>query len=250
METQYHKWYSPSLGKDMGLKSYGHAGKPILVFPSSGGRFYEYEDFGMVEACRDFIENGYITLFSVDSVDNESWLNFSISPYQRARRHEQYEKYILDEAAPFIRNQRPLSERLMTTGCSMGAYHAANFLFRHPDVFDGVIALSGLYGPHYLLKGYMDDLMYFHFPLLYLPGLKDPHYLDRYQNSRLIFCVGQGPWESCADYDCIADTLSLKNILESKGISAWVDLWGHDVSHDWIWWRVQMPYFLGKAEIC
>lgn len=249
MDIQYHKWYSPALGRDMELKIYGHAGKPILVFPSSGGRFYEYEDFGMVGACRNFIENGKVTLFAVDSADHESWLNFGIAPSQRLSRHLQYETYILDEAVPFIRYHRPLSQKLMTTGCSMGAYHAANFLFRHPEVFDGVIALSGLYGPDYLLNGYMDDSLYFHFPLVYLPGLNDPQYLDKYRTSRLIFCVGQGAWERCDQYDCMSDTLSLKTILESKHIPAWVDVWGHDVSHDWVWWRLQMPYFLEKAEI-
>ncbi len=244
MYISYQKWHSPSLNQDMELKVYGHAGKPVLVFPSSGGRFYEYEDFGMVEVCRPFIDSGKIRLFAIDSVDHQSWLNWSIHPGDRANRHDAYERYILNEVIPFIRNHT--SEKLMTTGCSMGAFHAVNFFFRHPDVCDAVIALSGLYGSKYLIGDYMDERLYFYFPLNYLPALNDPWYIDNFRQSRIIVCVGQGPWERCADYDCIGDTQALKNILDSKHIPCWADFWGEDVNHDWVWWRVQMPYFLHK----
>ena len=60
MNIEYHRWWSPHLGHDMELKIYGHDGKAVLVFPSAGGKFYEYEDFDMVEACRPFIETGKI----------------------------------------------------------------------------------------------------------------------------------------------------------------------------------------------
>src|ERR1700719_596773 len=50
MNREYHKWYSPRLGRDMELLVFGHAGLPVLVFPTSGGRFYEFEDRGMVGA--------------------------------------------------------------------------------------------------------------------------------------------------------------------------------------------------------
>ena len=114
---QYHKWWSPALGQDMELKVYGHAGKPVLVFPSGGGRFYEYEDFGMVEACKPFLNSGRIRLFTVDSVDYQSWYNRSAPAADRVRRHEQYERYVLHEVVPFIR-QVSGPQPLMTTGCS------------------------------------------------------------------------------------------------------------------------------------
>jgi esterase/lipase superfamily enzyme len=126
MQVEYHKWWSPSLNQDMEIKIYGHWGKPVLVFPSSGGRFYEYEDFGMVQACRPFIEGGKIKLFTVDSVDNQSWFNHGAHPADRARRHNDYDRYIVEEVAPFIRDQGHAS-KFLSTGCSLGAYHAANF---------------------------------------------------------------------------------------------------------------------------
>lgn len=242
----YEKWHSPSLQRDMELKIYGHGGKPVLVFPSGGGRFYEYEDFGMIEACRPFLEQGRIQIFTIDSVDQESWHNKTASPADRVRRHEQYEKYILDEVLPLIRSVNRSGQPLLATGCSMGGYHSANFLFRHPDIFDSVIALSGLYGPEFVFGQRWDESFYFHFPLAYLPGLKDPRILELLRRSKIILCVGRGDWESCDQYDCIHDTQAMQKVLEAKGIPCWVDLWGHDVRHDWEWWRKQMPYFLER----
>jgi esterase/lipase superfamily enzyme len=243
---EYRKWWSPVLGQDMELRVYGHGGKPVLVFPSAGGRFYDYEDFGMVGACGPFLGEGRIQLFAIDSVDNQSWNNGSLCVGDRVRRHEQYERYVMDEAVPFIRDFNRSGQALMTTGCSGGAYHSANFLFRHPDVFDSVISLSGLYSPKFLFGDYWEDSLYFHFPLTYLPSLRDEHLLGLIRRAHIVLCVGQGDWESCGEYDCIGDTLAMKRVLESKEIPCWVDLWGHDASHGWDWWQRQMPYFLGR----
>lgn len=242
--ADYLKWRSPALGRDMELKVYGHGGKPALVFPSGGGRFFEYEDFGMVEACRPFLEAGRLQLFAVDSVDGWSLNDRSAHPAERIRRHEAYERYVLDEVMPFLRDRNRSGQGVLTTGCSGGGYHSANFLFRHPDVFDATIALSGLYGPEFIFGDQWDDSLYFHFPLCYLPGLEDPAWLESLRRAKIVLCVGQGDWEACADYDCIRDTRRLGEVLAAKGIPAWVDFWGTDVNHDWVWWRRQMPYFL------
>lgn len=245
MNVEYHKWWSPSLGRDMELKVFGHSGKPVLVFPAAGGRFYEYEDFGMVEAVRPFLDAGRIVLFTVDSVDSESWLNPWVPLPERARRHLDYDRYVTTEVVPFIRGRSPRGNGILTTGCSMGGYHSANFFFRRPDLFDGVIALSGVYRLTMFLGDFCDENVYFHSPLFYLPGLADPWYLDRYRRSRIVACVGQGAWEE----PMIEDTRELQRILEAKGIPAWVDFWGHDVDHDWPWWRRMMPYFLDRMEV-
>ncbi|HEY7528870.1 MAG TPA: alpha/beta hydrolase-fold protein [Candidatus Deferrimicrobiaceae bacterium] len=244
MNIEYHKWWSRSLGQEMELKTYGHGGKAVLVFPSSGGRFYDYEDFGMVDACASFVEGGKITLVAVDSVDGQSWLNREAPPADRARRHNEYDRYIVEEVVPFLRG-RGHDGGILATGCSMGAYHAANFFFRHPDVFDALIALSGVYQLRRFIGDFMDDNVYFNTPLAYLPNLADPWYLDRYRDSRIVLCVGQGAWED----EMLADTLALKRILDDKQIWCWVDVWGHDVNHDWPWWRRQMPYFLANIGL-
>jgi esterase/lipase superfamily enzyme len=228
---------------DMELKVYGHYGKPVIVFPTQGGRFFEFEDFKMVEAIGSFIENGAIKLFTVDSIDNQTWSNFSIHPSDRARRHEAYDQYITNEVAPFIRDhcsQTPL--KFLSTGCSMGAYHSANFFFRHPDIFDSLVSLSGPLSLKLFIGDYMDENVYLNSPISYLQNLDDPWYLDQYRQSKIVVCTGQGAWEE----PMIEDAYLLKGILEGKSIPAWIDFWGRDVNHDWPWWRMMLPYFLTK----
>jgi len=245
MNVEYFKKWSRHLNKDMELKVYGHAGVPALAFPTGCGRFYEFEDNGMVDAIGWFLDQGKIWLVTVDSVDCEAWMAHWMFPGDRGWRHLQYERYVMDELIPFIREYTGFRGRLLTTGCSMGAYHAANFFFKHPDIFGTVIALSGLYGPTHFVGDYMDENVYFNFPLCYLPNLTDPWYLERFRESEIVFCVGQGAWEE----ESLRDTRRLEEVLHSLGVHAWVDYWGTNVSHDWVWWRKQLPYFLGEIGL-
>lgn len=245
MHNEYHKWWSPHLNQEMELKVYGHFGKPVLVFPSQGGRFFEYEDFQMVQSIEETIEDGKVKLFTIDSVDNQSWANFSAHPADRARRHEDYDRYVMYEVVPFIRNHCNSPDiRLISTGCSMGAYHSSNFYFRHPDVFDTLIALSGPLSLSLFIGDYMDETVYFNCPLAYLPHLLDPWFLDLYRQGTIIICTGQGAWEE----PMIADARAIDRILTEKNIPHWVDFWGNDVNHDWPWWRKMMPYYLNKMQ--
>jgi len=243
MNIEYHRWWSHHLQQDMELKVYGYYGKPVVVFPAQGGRFFDYENFGMIGAIEAFIEGGKIKVFCVDSIDNQSWSNFNSHPADRARRHEDYDRYIINEVAPFIRQHcANTQEKFLTTGCSMGGYHAGNFFFRHPDIFDAMICLSGLFQLSMFIGDYSDDLVYFNSPLYFLPNLNDPWYLDQYRQSQIFVCVGQGAWEDAM----LADAHRLKIILAEKDIPAWIDFWGYDVNHDWPWWHKQLPYYLGK----
>jgi esterase/lipase superfamily enzyme len=227
----------------MEVKVYGYFGKPVIAFPAQSGRFYDYEGFGMVDALAGLIDAGRIKLFCVDSVDSQSWANWGAHPAERARRHQDYDGYLINEVAPFVHTHCGGSDQqMLTTGCSMGAYHAVNVFFRHPDVFDGVVALSGLYQLGMFIGDYMDDNVYFNSPLSYLPNLDDAWYLDRFRQSQIVVCCGQGAWEDAM----LADTYALKHVLDEKGIPAWIDIWGHDVNHDWPWWRKMAPYFIDK----
>lgn len=246
MNVEDHTWWSPSLNQEMGMRVYGHYGKPVLVFPAQGGRCQEFEDFGMVTAVESFIEAGKIKLFTVDSVDNQSWANWDVHPYNRACRHEDYDKYITEEVVPFMRQHcAGADQKFLTTGVSMGGYHAPNFFFRHPDLFDGTIALSGIFQLSIFVGDYMDERVYFNSPLHYLPDLEDPWYLDQYRESQIVVGVGRGAWEE----PMVADARRLQEILAAKQIPAWIDFWGNDVNHDWPWWRKMLPYFLGAMRL-
>ncbi len=241
MNVEYHKSWSNQLGQEMDLKVYGQTGKPALVFPTLDGRFYQYEDFGMVEAVRPFIDEGKIQLYTVDSIDRQSWINPDAPPAERAKRHNQYDAYIVQEVVPFIHEHNPFPGKLLATGCSMGGYHSANFTFRHPDLVDALIALSGIYSLKLCIGDYMDENVYMNTPLAYLPNLNDRWYLEQYRQSQIIVCAGQGAWEE----PMLDETRQLDRILTDKGIPHWADFWGYDVDHDWPWWRKMEPYFLG-----
>ncbi len=246
MRIEEHHWYSPRLDREMTVKIYGHWGQPVIVFPCSRGRYFDYEGMGMIEAIVPFIESGRIKLFCVDSIDAHSWYDFGASPAERNARHEHYDQYITAEVVPFVRSHcRDDCLRIMTNGCSMGAYHGVNFFFRHPDLFSGTIALSGLYRldrHEFGLNAEDMAAVYHNSPLSYLPGLSDPWYLDRYRTSTIVVCVGQGAWED----EAVEDTRALDHIFQAKNIPARVDYWGHDVNHDWPWWYKQMNYFLER----
>ncbi len=241
---QTHQWYSPHLSQDMEFRVYGHAGKPAIVFPSQEGRFFEYEDFGMVEAVKPWLDAGKLRLITVDGIDGQSWLDMAKTPRERALRHSDYDRYIMHEVVPFVRALAP-DEGIMVTGCSMGGYHSSNFFFRYPEQFDSLIAISGVYRLVLFIGDAMDEEIYFHVPLAYLPNLNDPATLEAMRRGRIVVVVGQGEWED----DMVHDTQALESILRAKEIPARIDYWGHDVNHDWVWWRKMMPYFLHDMDL-
>lgn len=243
MESTYIKWYSQSLGRDMEYKIYGNdnARRTLLVFPSQDGRFYDYENFGMTNVLSPWIDKGDLRVVCVDGIDWETWSDLGGNPRWRIEQHERWFHYVVDELIPSVRR---VDETFIVTGCSMGGFHAGNFFFRRPDLFDTVIALSGLYHASYFFGDYSDELVYSNSPLDFLRWMPADHYYwDMYRHRRIICCVGQGNWEE----DLLDSTRRLDTLLCEKGVPAWFDYWGHDVAHDWEWWRRQLPYFIGNV---
>ena len=246
MKIEYYKKHSRHLNRDMEFKVYGHGGKPCLVFPSQDGRFFDYENNGMIEAAKDFINSGKIQFFCVDSIDKETWSYEDGKPRTRIELHERYYNYIIEEVVPLIYdiNQKAngyYPSGLMVTGNSMGGAHSTNFFLRRPDIFNCLLSLSGIYQADFFFHDYHDDLVYMNSPIDYMKNLPDNHpYIERYNRSLIILCVGQGDWEE----DMVESTKKMQAIFNDKKIHAWVDYWGNDVAHDWAWWRKQLPYFL------
>ncbi len=244
MQVRYHKAWSNKLNRDMEMKIYGHGGQPCLVYPCQDGRFFDFENFGMVDYCQPYIDQGRLTLYCVDSIDKETWSAQHEPPYDRVRRHEAYFGYITDEVWPFMMADTGHHGRAMTLGFSMGAYHAANTLFRRPDLFDTVIAMSGVYDPETFMGGYLDEVGYLNSPLESMRGMPQGHpHIEKLNTCKIILCTGQGAWEELM----VASTGKMDQAMRDKGVHAWVDYWGHDVSHDWPWWKKQLPYFLDKV---
>lgn len=250
MRIEYHKHWSGHLNRHMEFKVYGHGGKPVIFFPCQGGRFFDFEDFRMVDAWAPWIESGQCMVFSVDSIDNESWAAFGADIRWRMENHERWFNYIIDEMVPTVRHLAGLAngydQGIMTFGCSMGAMHAANLYYRRPDIFDRCFAISGLYDQKDFLGDYCDELVYRNCPNLYLEDLPwDHHYMDLYNRQKSLVVVGQGAWEDVL----LESTRWLDAVCCRKGIRTRFEYWGPDVNHDWPWWfkmvQTYLPWLLG-----
>jgi esterase/lipase superfamily enzyme len=236
MNREYHKWFSSRLGRDMELLVFGHSGVPALVFPSSCGRFFEWEDRGLVGSLWHKLNNGEIQLFCVDSVDGESWYNRDVTPRWRIARHVQYEDYLMAEVLPLI-YQKNQDSHLVSLGCSFGGYHAVNIALRHPDRFTGFLSMSGAFDLSNFLQGYYDNDVYFNLPPHYIPNMSDGWYLDRYRRNTYILATGH-------DDHCKDQSYRLGGLLHNKGIPCRIDTWDTWNSHDWPTWQQMLQVYL------
>ena len=228
---EYLRQWSGSLGRDMEALHFGVSGLPLLVFPTSQGRFYQWEDFGMVRALEDKLVAGFIQLWCLDSVDSESWYAHGVPASQRVRRHLDYERYVLDEVIPQI-GQPPVA-----VGSSLGAFHALLLALRHPDRLSGFIGLSGAYDTKHWLDGYFDEQVYFTNPLAFLPGLRDERYLKPMRSfQKKVIASG----EQDAN---VSEAVRVGMLLREKSIDTWLDLWP-GWAHDWPYWQEMMRRYV------
>jgi esterase/lipase superfamily enzyme len=246
MVREYHQWFSPRLQRDMELLVFGHGGAAVLVFPTREGRFYDYENWGLVAALQEYLDGGRLRLFCVDSVDSEALYCRCLPPQARMARNNQYERYVLDEVLPLVRS-KDVAAPVVAHGCSIGAYHAVSIAFRHPDCFRGVVGLSGRYDltrqigifPD-LFDGYYDDDIYFHTPSHFIPNLADPYVLDKLRSLDITFAIGK------ADPFC-ENTRHLSEALWQKGIRNRFDIWNGE-AHRARDWRQMVPIYLSPAD--
>ncbi len=234
-------WHSPSLDKWMEIVTYGHYGFPLLMFPTAAADYLEYERFLVLDQLESFIDAGKVKVFSINSINREAWLNRNLHPGAMAWRQVQYNNYICNEVVPYIWNSCQSRVGIITTGASLGAYHAANQLFRRPDLFAGTIAMSGNYDiRQYYHSEYYNEHIYFNNPVDYVPNLSG-EYLNMLHYKRDIFiATGQG------NYENPEASRRLSGILQAKGIPHELSVWGHDWPHDWPTWRAMLKYFVGE----
>jgi esterase/lipase superfamily enzyme len=220
----------------MEMLVYGHAGLPAVVFPTSQGRFYEFEDRGMVDAIRWKIDNGEVQLFCVDSVDAESWYNRNVPPRWRIARQVQYDEYIIHEVVPLVKKLN-WSPKMAAIGCSFGGFHAVTMALRHPDVFTAFLSMSGAFDMDSFLGGYYDQDVYFNQPTHFIPGMSDPWFLDRYRQNTYVLATG-------VHDQCWDQNERMAGIMRAKGIPVKLDVWGDNARHDWPWWQRMIQTYL------
>jgi esterase/lipase superfamily enzyme len=224
---------------------HGHWGRPFLVFPSEQGNAHDAESNGLVGAVGELLGDGRLKLYCVDSHDAASWSAGHLPIEERARQHERYESWLVGTVAAFIAEDCGGPVEIGTAGCSMGAFHALNIALRHADIFPLALGFSGNYDAA-SWRGWGERGMaaYFNNPADYVPNLEGGH-LDwlRSRLSVLLVC-GQGQWEDTTG--SLESTKRMAGLLGDKGIRCELDLWGHDVPHDWPSWRRQWAHHLPR----
>ncbi len=240
-------WRLPGLTAPGTLIRYGHYGRPVLVFPSEQGRAWDYENNGMVEAVADLIEAGRVKLYCVDSYDHVSWSDRSIPLEDRARRHGLYESWILNQVVPAIGADSPGVTDIITTGCSLGRVPRPQLRVQAsrpvPDrdlpvrqLRRGQLARLG--------RARRRDVLQQPGRLPAQPGRRPPGVAAQpglHACSRSVRATGRptrpGRCRRLA---------RLPPYWRRKASRTSFDLWGHDVAHDWPWWRQQLAHHLPR----
>jgi esterase/lipase superfamily enzyme len=234
MTREYGSWRSAALGRPMEYLWFGDRGRPVLMFPTSMGRFYQNEDFGLTDALADKVDAGFLQLVCVDSVDEESWYNKTIHPRDRARRHDDYDRYLRDEMLPFIESRA--GGNVVTLGASFGAYHAANLAGRYPGRITKAICFSGLYDVDQFLDGYRDDLTYYHTPQAYIANMSG-EWLDRLRAVEWVVATGEQD-------SLVAQNRAFADLLARKGLRVQAEFWPGVFGHDWPFWKEHVRRFI------
>jgi esterase/lipase superfamily enzyme len=239
MDRQLVSWYSLNLNKEMPVAVYGHYGRALLLVPTAAADYLEYERFQLINSLNPFIEQGKIKIFSINSINTESWMNDHMNPWDKSIRHQQFNNYVFEEVVPFIKTHTSQNTPIIVSGASFGALHSMNLFLKRPDLINGVIGLSGVYDLTEYTKGYFDDNVYFNSPQHYMPNLTDHNLLEQIRKGWPVYIFsGSGPHE-----DPNASR-SFASILYSKGINYELDIWGSEWPHDWQTWRTVLPNFI------
>ncbi len=242
MQREYFKWFSTQLQKNMELLVFGHSGNRVLFFPTRGARFYDYENWKVLDALSTRVDAGELQIICVDSVDHESFYNIDIHPADRVLRHIQYEQYIIKEVLPFSSDKNPGS-KMYVAGCSLGAYHAVNIAFRHPHLFNKVIAMSGRYDLTVqrgvftdLFSGYADENIYFNMPNQFIANLSDENIITQLKQLEIIIAIGQ-------EDIFLDDSKHLSSLLWDKEIWNALYIWENEAHKPRFWRKMVELYF-------
>lgn len=233
MRRDYFSWWSPRLQMEMPILRFGHWGHPILMYPTWAANFEEAEQRGLIATIAGHIEAGRVTVYCINSINPYAWHKHDVPLHEKARLQAAYSGYVEEEVVPHIRGQlQNGSARITAAGASFGGFHATNAVFRRPDLFDGLIAMSAMFHLDWVRHGYTDDNIYFNSPLWFVPRMEEGHALNLLRHhTRIQLLTGQGQWEYPEE------SRRFSEVLHHKGIGHQLDLWGHDQAHDWPTWQ-------------
>jgi esterase/lipase superfamily enzyme len=236
----------PGHDVELTVVRHGHYGRPLLAFPSEGGSAADFEGNGMLDAIRDLVDAGRVSVFAVDSWDGWTWSANEIPTDERSARHSAYHSWIEHAVVPWIADQTSEEPEVITFGVSLGAYHAVQFALQRADLAPLAIGLSGNYDPTtWNSWGDLGDATYFANPTAYVPGLHGDHLDWLRERLSILLVVGEGPFE-VSPTGALPSTRAFAELLWDKGIRHELDVWGHDSAHDWPWWQRQLAHHLPR----
>jgi esterase/lipase superfamily enzyme len=228
------------------LVVHGHWGRPLLMFPSDSGYAHDFQNHGLLHAVHDLVDAGRVKIYCVDSYDSQSWRREDVPREERARAHQKFEDFVVNDVLPAIREDCGGRQDVLLGGCSFGGFHAANFVLRRADLFQQAICLSGAYDMSRIGWGERGDAFYFSNPMDYVANMTGDH-LDWIRSRVFLLLVcGQGAWEDDSASGALPSTLRFAQLLGEKGIPHELRLWGHDIPHDWPSWCWQLATYLPR----
>ena len=239
MKREIINWYSPALQKQMPIAQYGDYGFALLLIPTAAADYLEYERFQLIDYLAPYINNGKIKVFSVNSINTESWMHPDMPGEHKAIHHNRFNEYIYNEVIPFIKNATSYETPVIVSGASFGALHSMNLFLKRPDLIDGVIAMSGVYDLREYAKGFFDEQVYYNSPMLYMPNLTDHKILEQIRSSQHIHIL-----TGCGDHEDPDAARNFAGVLYNKAIKYELSVWGNEWRHDWPTWRAMLPLFI------
>jgi esterase/lipase superfamily enzyme len=223
----------------MPIATYGFYGFALLMIPTAGADYLEYERFQLIDELTPFINAGKLKVFSINSINKESWMNNEMLPEHKAIRQNQFNQYVYTEVVPFIRNNTSYNTLIFTCGASLGALHAMNLFLKRPDLLNGTISMSGVYDLTEYTRGFWDQQVYYNSPIHYIPNLTDNWFLDKIKASHHIHI-----YSGSGEHEDPEANRRFSQVLWKKGIWHDLEIWGTDIKHDWPTWRSMLPNIL------
>ncbi|MBM4342422.1 MAG: transposase [Deltaproteobacteria bacterium] len=243
LSAHYERMPSDHFGRPVHMWTFGHAGWPLIAFPTAGGYAHEWQHHGVVDALGDLLALGKVRLYCPETNVCETWTSDHWDVGHRMRRHDAYERFVVHELVPRIRRDSGRRD-LVAMGASVGAMYAVNFALKYPELFSQAVGFSGRYNGRFFTDGWADDGVYFSDPLAYAWNLDGEHLQRVRAQTHVTLVCGRGNFEQT----CLAETEKLAKALSAKGIPLWRDIWGNDVSHEWVWWRRQIRMHVARRS--
>lgn len=225
----------------MEILHFGTWGYPLLLMPTARGRFFEPENHGIIEKLRGHLDNGYVQIFCLDTLDSDTFFAKGLSLTARRDRWLALEQHWTDEFIPFARHEAQ-NDFLVVAGFSLGATHALNLALRHPGLVHRCIAIAGtydlahtpsLFGEFHPLE--KEQSLYFISPMAYMSNMS----LSRWRELGgaildIKLLVGRTD-------PALEDNIRFADILRRVGIPHHLEIW--EGGHHWETWGQQLLAF-------